>query len=56
MARASRPAPPITVKLRTSRKGAEALRLEVERLAARHGVPASAVTVRRVRERATRRS
>jgi hypothetical protein len=38
----------ISVKARASRKGAEALRLEIERLAARLGVPVTAVTLRRV--------
>jgi tRNA-dihydrouridine synthase len=38
----------ITVKVRTSRKGTEALRLEIQRLAERLGLPAAAVRVRRV--------
>jgi len=38
----------ITVKLRASRKGAEALRLEIQRLARRLGIPAAAVQIRRV--------
>jgi hypothetical protein len=39
---------PITVRVRTSRKAAEALRLEIQRLAARLGIPATAVRIRRV--------
>jgi hypothetical protein len=38
----------ITVKVKTSRRAAEAFRLEVRRLAARLGIPAAAVTIRRV--------
>jgi hypothetical protein len=47
----SQDAPPITVTARASRKGAEALRLRIERLAARLGVPVTAVTLRRVSRR-----
>jgi hypothetical protein len=44
-------APAITVKVRASRKEAEALRLRVERLAARLGVPAASVSVRKAKAR-----
>lgn len=43
-------APPITVRLRTSRKSSEALRLEVRRIARRLGVSVASVRIRR-RER-----
>jgi len=48
MARGQVVARPITVRLRTSRKAAEALRLEIRRLAGRLGLPAAAVRIRRV--------
>jgi len=38
----------ITVRVRTSRKATEALRLEIRRLAGRLGLPAAAVRIRRV--------
>jgi predicted phage tail protein len=47
MARAKRVPRPITVKLRTSRKAVEALRLEIRRLARAMGMPAAAVRIRR---------
>lgn len=40
----------LTVKVKTSRRAAEAFRLEVRRLAARLGIPAAAVTIRRIDE------
>jgi hypothetical protein len=47
MARKAAVARPIAVKVRGSRRAAEALRLELQRLAGRLGVPA-AVRIRRV--------
>lgn len=38
----------LTLRLRTSRKAAEALRLEIQRLCGRLDVPAAAVRIRRV--------
>jgi 2-iminoacetate synthase ThiH len=48
MARGQAVARQITVRVRTSRKAAEALRLEIQRLAGRLGIPATAVRIRRV--------
>ena len=50
MARRKTGARPITVTLRTNRKAAEALRLEIQRLSRRLGIPAAAVRVRRVND------
>jgi len=43
---------PITLKLRTTRKAAEALSIEIQRLAGRLGLPTAAVRIRRVQGRA----
>jgi hypothetical protein len=43
---------PITIKLRTTRKAAEALSLEIQRLAGRLGLPTAAVRIRRMKGRA----
>ena len=48
MARRKAVARPITITLRASRKTAEALSLEIRRLARRLGLPAAAVRIRRV--------
>ncbi len=48
MARRKTVTRPITVTVRTSRKAAEALRLEIQRLARRLALPAAAVRIRRV--------
>jgi len=41
----------ITVRVRASRRSAEVLRLEIQRLATSRGIPAPAVGVRRVGDR-----
>jgi hypothetical protein len=51
MARPKAVVPLIMVRLRTSRKATEALRLEILRLAGRLGLPAAAVRIRRVGDR-----
>jgi hypothetical protein len=40
--------PAVTIRVRTSRRAAEMLRLEIRRLAARLGLPPAAVRIRRI--------